>query len=603
MNPSKSSGGDMIASLFREIVTDLVAMYPSEAPGFRRDLASFGQRVATEGSRWYAVVLPALGKAVDRSFETGQLDVPRGVKLIPRGRVPAFLQGLFEKIYMPQSGRLLDAPDVVAIRHLRQLLFLGYRYEIPYSKELEDKVLDNFQRTDVEIGEWDSGSAYPGVLAVARKLIGMVLEGFDPKDIIPRHGPGAVATGERMEEKWIFSRLYNAIHQVYPYYDYFVVGGARELGDRYGWYQRLERLQAGTAKVCLVPKDSRGPRLISCEPLEYQWIQQGLGRALVTWLETHHLSRGVVNFTDQTVNRRLALDSSVHKVHCTIDMKDASDRVSLELVRELFPQGILRYLEGCRTVATRLPNGKLVELKKFAPMGSALCFPVEALCFWALCAATVHLVGHVSLRLAARQCYVYGDDIVVPSMFYSDVCEALESCALRVNREKCFVEGSFRESCGIDAFNGVDVTPLKVRTLWSGNPRDASCYASYVSYANGLASRGYASASRYLFSEIEKVYGLVPYGTPRSSFPCREVDDALAAEILNLGIGGISVKHSERYNRREFRVKVVTNVTHDSSLDGWSRLLRNLNQGVGDLPSRVVASRATKIIYGWRPIF
>jgi hypothetical protein len=169
------------------------------------------------------------------------------------------------------------------------------------------------------------------------------------------------------------------------------VGGGKEIIDRVQWYRGLERLPAGTAKVVLVPKDSRGPRLISAEPLEYQWIQQGVGRSIVAHLEAHHLTKGRVNFTHQEVNRRLAQESSATLELATLDLKDASDRVSLELVRRVFKNTpeLVRALEAIRTDATLLPDGRVQSLKKFAPMGSAVCFPVEAFVFWAILTASI----------------------------------------------------------------------------------------------------------------------------------------------------------------------------------------------------------------------
>jgi hypothetical protein len=82
------------------------------------------------------------------------------------------------------------------------------------------------------------------------------------------------------------------------------------------------------ARVCLVPKDSRGPRIISCEPAELMFIQQGIMRKLYSHLETHHLTAGQINFTDQSINRNLALLAS--------NAKETWPRLTFRMLRIVF---------------------------------------------------------------------------------------------------------------------------------------------------------------------------------------------------------------------------------------------------------------------------
>jgi hypothetical protein len=81
----------------------------------------------------------------------------------------------------------------------------------------------------------------------------------------------------------------------------------------------------------------------------------------------------------------MAKEGSVSGEIATIDLSDASDRVSLALVEELFGfnPGFLRFLKLSRSPFAQLPGGELVLLNKFASMGSALTFPVEAMVFTA----------------------------------------------------------------------------------------------------------------------------------------------------------------------------------------------------------------------------
>jgi hypothetical protein len=506
----------------------------------------------------------------------------------------------FNRVF-DENGFILDHPDPAAVKHLRQVLFCLYKLKLPYSPSEEQAVMASFVKNEQDVSAFSLvGNPY---IEGASYLIRDVLSGFDSDDVVPRHGPGAVATGEKGDKKWEFSRLYDCIHQRYPYYKYYVVGGARELSDRIDWYKSLQRLTTGKAKVVLVPKDSRGPRLISCEPLEFQWIQQGIMTKLIPYVEGHPLTKGHVNFTNQEINRRLAQSSSITGEYATLDLKDASDLVSMELVRALFKHvpRFLASLEAVRSSETVLPDGTVVPLSKHAPMGSALCFPVLALACWSVLVSGISKETRSFDRRVAEKVFIFGDDIIVPSEWASLCADVLESVGLKVNRQKSFSSGPFRESCGMDAFMGVDVTPIKVKTLWSGKPSDGSAYVSYMSYANNLLANGYVEASSFLFERLRTVFGRIPAGTKNASFPCKLVCDPIEAEIENLG------KFRSRYNvdlqRYEFRVNRPLPRRQKSSLDGWHRLLRDLVTSVGDEPDVFVAPRSNRIKRGWTAVY
>jgi len=590
---------------YLDLCTSLVRCDPlslESTKNLRMDVSTMENRTRAEGLSFLTKTLPKLGKALDQGLLSSRLSIPREFSSSHKDKgIPAFLQAYFRRVFDTQ-GVLLADPDAEAVKHLRQVLFFAYKLELPYTKEQEDLVIEAFLQTEKELelgADPYSAEMQKGLRRVTRD----VFSGFKPRDVVPRHGPGAVATGEKLEEKWVFKRLYNAIHQVFPYYEYFIVGSSRELIDRRSWYKSLQRSETGTAKVVLVPKDSRGPRLISCEPLEFQWIQQGVGRKLMEFFEKHPLTKGHINFTHQEINRSLALAGSTSGEWATIDLKEASDRVSLELVRVIFQDcpELLRVLEACRTTATKLPDGRVVPLQKYAPMGSALCFPVEAYCFWAILVVAMSLKLKQPLKSVGERIFVYGDDIIVPTDWAPQCMLALERFALKVNRDKCCITGSFRESCGMDAFRGVDVTPTRLKKLWSASLNDGVALASYTSVANQMVAKGYMLTASKLWKKIQETYGFIPYGTRQSSFPCYEVNDPAVAEEMNLQCG-VRTRFSDRYQRFEFRVKRIISKKLESTLDGWTRLLRDVNLGSGDEPGVVVVPRSTKIKAGWSPV-
>jgi hypothetical protein len=568
-----------------------------------RDIETVTSRVNKEGLSFLTKTLPKLGKALDLGLSSTHFTLPREFKSSHGNRsIPAFMQAYFKHVF-DANGDLLDGAEPQVVKHLRQVLYLLYKLELPYQASDEQRVVDSFVDSDKEL-ELALGEEHVSTIEAASYITRGIFRSFDHKDILPRHGPGAVATGERLDQKWEFSRLYRSIHQVYPYYDYFMVGGSRELIDRLDWYKSLARLDHGCAKVVLVPKDSRGPRLISCEPLEFQWIQQGLGRKLVAHLESFRMTKGQINFTDQKINQSHALLSSQTKEYATIDLKDASDRVSLELVQKVFSKTpeLLRALEACRTTSTKLPDGRVIPLNKFAPMGSALCFPVEAYVFWVIIVAAISREKRLQPELVGRRVFVYGDDIVIPSDWYESSTRALEWFALKVNYSKCCVKGPFRESCGVDAFKGVDVTPIRVKTRWTGRQSDSSSFASYTAFANLLfAKGGYDSVCKRVWGRVESVFGDLPFGTLNSSYPCKLVSDAEFAEALNL-LGKFKRRLNKRFQRIEFQFLRLNPRKLTSKLDSWTRLIRDLLVPSIDDPQTMVSPRSIQLKRGWTPV-
>lgn len=434
----------------------------------------------------------------------------------------------------PKSGPLLSDEElnsrreamVVALRAMRQVCFSLYKLELPYSDEQCKQVLADFVSADQELNfNVESLSSFHEImLRRARGLICRVLANADPGSGIPRHGPGAVATGESQPEKHSFSRFYERLDAFFKYDRWFFCNINHvdaTMTDSHGFMHRFKSLEYGTAKVVLVPKDSRGPRLISAEPLEYQWIQQALMRVLVDTIEHHRLTKGYVNFTDQEVNRSLALDASRHWSQVTLDLKEASDRVDLELVRALFPAEWFKALYASRTPETKLPDGTIMPMKKFAPMGSAVCFPVEALVFWALSVASLEVTYNLPQREAATKVYVYGDDIIVDAHYHGVISSALSTFGLKLNQNKCCVAGPFKESCGMDAFHGAPVTPLKVSATWCDTP-EPSTIASYVEYSNEFYARGCTETAMFLEGAVQWVlstHKMIPVPTVSGGEP------------------------------------------------------------------------------------
>lgn len=613
-------------SLTVQLYHDIAQCYPNVHES-RHDIRTIRSRVDSEGVCFLTKTLPRLGKAIDYSLHSDAPLRADGFKKKSSTAIPLFLGWLLERIFM-DDGYVRDDPDITALRHVRQLLYFAYKLSLPYDEKTENSVIQSFVDTEQELRlllEFPA-SVYP-VIQKARLFLSRLFDGFDVRDITPRHGPGSVATGEEPGEKSNFSRIYAGIERVFPFSEYFVLGNT-QISDQYDWIQSLELLEHGTAKVVLVPKDSRGPRLISCEPLEYQWIQQGIQRALYPWIESHPLTRGHVNFRDQRVNRDLALEGSRTRKYVTLDMKDASDRVSLRLVEELF--GGTTLLEGLiasRSEYTRLPDGRTVQLAKFAPMGSALCFPIEALCFYALAVAVLYTKycrvsdnrtdpwanseRESAWKKAHDSVYVYGDDIIVRSEDYAPILQLFPLVGLKFNEAKCCMGGFFRESCGCDAYKGVEVTPIRMRTQWCHRGiRDAGELVSWVELSNSLWDAGYWTTAELVRQMVEDRYGVLPFVREKYRYVDRSGQHRIDSSSL---IGwyrshvnesranrerGMKRRFNPNLHRLEYRTWIVRPVLKQYEVDGWRECLRVLNTGskrsatgVYALPRRICLRR------------
>jgi hypothetical protein len=518
------------------LITDVADLYedPAAKHGSQLDIATLRSRVQAEGLPFLTVTLPKLGKALDKALSQGTPFDAEGWETRPNSKIPKFLGFLFEHVFADDGVERTELSfNQYAVGYLRQILYFVYKLEVQFTEEQELETLKSFKDTDSGL---PCHIPCDNVIVHARNLITSVFGSFDPLDIVPRHGAGAVATGEKNHEKHRFKRFYSAINDVYPYTEYMVFS-LDQLAMEPEYLESMEFHVTGTAKVVLVPKDSRGPRVISCEPLEYQWMQGGLGSAIMRHLEFNGYTSGRVNFRSQKVNRELALQASKGAHWVTLDMKDASDRVSLALVEVLFqdvPQ-LLKCLKALRTTATQLPSGEIVQLKKFAPMGSSLCFPIESIVFFALgvgvlmdkqmregrvrpCAAK-HAAMQYRNRLLAttRRLRVYGDDIISRLEDYEALLQYFPSVGLRFNPDKCCTHGSFRESCGMDAYKGTCVTPLRMKRVWNiSRNNNSETLISTVCLSNNLYMKGYSRTADYIESAInDNSNGIrVPYIAP-----------------------------------------------------------------------------------------
>jgi hypothetical protein len=409
-------------------------------------LSGFSEiRGSYEGLQWCLNEAPKLEKKILAAIEEGEE--------LSLDSFPEWLKRL----------AAASVKDAYKLRLIRQLLLFCYKAYVTHDKTTTEKAFEGFLQTNEEVRKFGNSFAIasPKLLDQTRRHVQSVLYKLDASAIKPSHGPGAVTTSK---ETW--TKRYDTIEYLYPQSDwfglYFNPDHAAELAD-------AVHDDTIEAKVIAVPKDSRGPRLICVHPAEAIWLQQGIRRVLERSISRPRSSQGPwpkghVHFDDQAVNGKIALLSSSSRRYATIDMKEASDRISDLLVQILFGRKY-KHFGCCRAQRFLIPRlGNMLNLRgqihSYAPMGNATTFPVQSLVFWAICVSSLQRHGFHQPGAV----FVFGDDIILPSECAEFVINDLESFGLLVNRTKSFWRGAFRESCGVDAFNGVNVTPVRWKT-------------------------------------------------------------------------------------------------------------------------------------------
>lgn len=266
------------------------------------------------------------------------------------------------------------------------------------------------------------------------------------------------------------------------------------------------------SKLSFAPKSWKISRTIATEPSLNMMFQLGLHEQLCFFLSRVGLSLP----TQQERNRALAKRGSETGDWFTMDLSSASDSVSIELVKYLFPRDWYEWFMLTRSPTVTLPNGDVVELHMLSSMGNGYTFAVETCVFLSLLVGVYQQLG-LPVTMPSRDrtgnLAVYGDDIIGITEAFGPLSLVLEHCGFLVNHDKSFCSGPFRESCGGDYFLGMDIRGVYSTTV--STPQDR------VSLINRLVDWGTQFGIAFpLTSE------LMLKGDPLVVVPLWEADDA-----------------------------------------------------------------------------
>lgn len=575
----KSNESDLV-ELAVSIYNDVTAKCPAEVSDLR-DVKTLISRVKNEGISFLTITLPEFGKSLDRALELGHVDSTMFPMFWKHLSIPVFLQGLTSRIFDVETGRIHDEtsrfyPSIpIFVDCVRQFCLAFKKIEIECTPKRVQKALDNFAAIE---RSFESFMLPEEELESFRLCSSVLWDGMLPgiclDDAILRHGPGATAERISGNRKFVWRSWHDRIEPYFPFlgsvYSINAFGGME--------FEKLTVVKERDelpVRVTPVPKTLKGPRIIAIEPTCMQFVQQGIRGVLYDSIESYWLTTGHINFRDQKINQSLAMRSSSDGRLATIDLSDASDRVPYDTAMVMFESNpdLSDAIRACRSSHANLPDGRIIgPLKKFASMGSALCFPIEAMYFYTVCVKALMddrklPYTRENIFEVSRDVYVYGDDIVVPCANAGIVLDYLHRYNCKVNAAKSFWNGKFRESCGEDAYNGFRVTPVYIRQLPPESKRDSTKVVSWCATMNALYKKGLYRSARLLRKRLELLLGPLPH-----------VDE---------NFGGLGVCSFDGYNRppgrwnrkyHRFEVKawVPSPVYRTDPLEGYSALQKSL---------------------------
>jgi len=492
------------------------------------DCKTVERRIEHEGLSFLTITLPEFGKDFQKSLDRGQVDRDLFQGFSWRAGLPLFLGGFLDRVFDRSSGVLLDDPCIDSIFAVRQLALLYSKIALPCSDARIRRAMRGYIECEQDVREHDSALSAADK-ADFRRISSMLFSGVFSRsdtdvyylDVLPKHGPGATADRLRGNGKYRQSTWPSRLEEVFPSGEFLL--------PNWRYYDQLDDvdiLEPGAeipVKVITVPKTLKTPRIIAIEPTAMQYAQQAVLASILDSLQKDDFLRTVIGFNDQTPNQRMALKGSIDGSLATLDLSEASDRVSNQHVREMLVNHphLSGAVDASRSRKADVPGHGVIRLSKFASMGSALCFPFEAMVFTTLIFMGIERELSTSLSRGRIEAFkgkvrVYGDDIIIPVDYVPSVVRVLETFGYRVNSGKSFWTGKFRESCGRDYYAGHDVTPVKVRRSFPTQRKDAQEVISLVSLRNQLYERGCWQTVKWLDETITGVLRYFPVVLPTS---------------------------------------------------------------------------------------
>lgn len=278
---------------------------------------------------------------------------------------------------------------------------------------------------------------------------------------VARVGPGAAVGAKSTSYYGKFfggplSSTSEYLYEMYRHYALRIPTLSEAECQRYESYSRPTIVSG--SRCSFVPKTASTSRMICVEPLLNQYYQLGLASILERRLKQFF---GIDLSSQPSINHLLARSGSIDGSFATIDLSSASDSISLGLCEAFLPDWFFRTLLELRSRTTEI-NGCPVPLFMISTMGNGFTFPLQTIIFSAVLKACVSIFSRSDTD---RTWSCFGDDLICGRGIFHRVVHYLGRLGFRINANKTFSEGLFRESCGADWFNGQPVRPVFLRKL------------------------------------------------------------------------------------------------------------------------------------------
>lgn len=402
------------------------------------------------------------------------------------GEIADFLAPLVYSLYFGEQRAYLRLNNI--LQFLSRLTM-----DLP---ELEEEAVEAYLSKEQEMSEW----AYPETLVdCLRFIVTSWLKDMSLDDMRPNFSAGATAEVKRGAGaaqkcgRGVTTPLLLSASALASWSQPYMV--------------TFDALARPTAIWASVPKGLDRRRGISMEPTANQYLEKGLFDRFDEWFSTHPELR--IDLHDQDLSRAMALRGSKTFEYATADLSNASDTITWKLVRELLRDmpTLLWYVSAVRTELVDV-KGTEIAMAKYAPMGSSLCFPMECIVFSACASYACWLTG------IPQNYRVYGDDIVIDCRAYAALVDVLTRLHFEVNVEKSYSYSIFTEACGIECYDGHDVTPIRLSRRFNFgksftlSPQQLD---NLVDLANKFYAYGCFKARKFLVQQILAIYSLVPF--------------------------------------------------------------------------------------------
>nr|QDH87788.1 MAG: RNA-dependent RNA polymerase [Leviviridae sp.] len=494
----------------------------------KRTYAAFMQRLVRDGLRKTVIEFSALShKLVSQHMLMGQPTL-----------IGDWIDDFKDTPLFFEYNRYYKSGDIDVLRFI--YTFLNFGKKLDYDdEEFHKTAFRGWIDIEEKLARLSFDSTDIGCISA---ILESCLPRFKITNFFPKFGPGSV------QERGVRGRIDKVDTFSYdPMIDRFLLHGFignYGLGEEQGLtsdrcvpnaprWKPGGRVSSRVSRLRFARKDLRTARSIGMEPNVLQYFQQGVNRSMMELIDNSSFS-SFIKLQHQEDNKRLAEYGSYTGLVDTIDLSSASDCLSLTLAKAVFPRSWLIPMLVTRSNECILPNGDLHRLQKFAPMGSALCFPTQCVLFTGVCLyaacqfsydslpSTLTLLefvkancvaisksfgsanGYTADRHSFQECRVYGDDICIDYRLTQIVMSILDRLGFVVNRNKSFVGSqAFRESCGGFYLNGSDITPLYYRVKGVHQSKlTGEQLASEVALINSCWDRGYKYVYRFHVRQV-----------------------------------------------------------------------------------------------------